>query len=345
MPGDIPTIRAIIDAHVSAIGDLVHTVTEDPVNVAMATAAYALVAVAIVVGYKFSSFVLSLLWRACRPAKDLRKYGKWAVVTGATDGIGKEMARQMADQGMSIVLISRTQAKLDAVAEEIGASGTAVKTIAVDFANVGADDWTDICDELDKLDIGVLVNNVGMSYRYAEYFNDLSSEEVASMIDLNVNSTTNMTRCVLRGMTKRKRGAIINVGSAAGLISMGNPLYSLYSATKAYVDFFSRSLHYELASKNIHVQCQVPYFVTSKLSKLRHSSLFIPSPKTYARAALRAIGYEPTIVPYWAHAIQNAVVQNLPLFLQKKVVLGHNLGIRKRALKKLRERAAAAKNE
>lgn len=71
---------------------------------------------------------------------------------------------------------------------------------------------------------------------------------------------------------------------------VGNPLYAVYSASKAYVDYFSRSLHYELKSFGVHVQCQSPYFVTSKLSKIRSTSLTVPNPDDFAVAAVNAIG-------------------------------------------------------
>ncbi|KAJ8951942.1 hypothetical protein NQ318_013609 [Aromia moschata] len=97
-------------------------------------------------------------------AVNLRETGKWAVVTGATDGIGKAYAELLAKKGLKIVLISRTQSKLDDVAKEIEQKyNVETKTIAANFTNT-----TVIYSEIDKqltgLDIGVLVNNVGMSY-------------------------------------------------------------------------------------------------------------------------------------------------------------------------------------
>lgn len=109
---------------------------------------------------------------------------------------------------------------------------------------------------------------------------------------------------------KRRKGAVINVSSAAGVLPCGagqrpqrprgphpltpppagDPLYAVYSASKAYIDYLSRSLHAELRARGVFVQCQVPYFVTTKLSKLRRASLLIPDPATYARAAVSWIG-------------------------------------------------------
>merc|ERR1719450_829776 len=94
--------------------------------------------------------------------KDLKKYGSWAVVTGATDGIGKAIAKQLAKRGINIVLISRSSDKLTTVAEELVTFNVQVKTITYDFSD--ANNYGQIAEEIEDLDIGILVNNVGISY-------------------------------------------------------------------------------------------------------------------------------------------------------------------------------------
>lgn len=115
--------------------------------------------------------ILSFAWRHfLRPSKDLRKYGKWAVVTGATDGIGKAYAFELARKGLSVLIISRTQSKLDATAEEIRSkhSGIEVRTLAIDFSSFGAPKdplRAKVAAAIDGVDVGVLINNVGASRR------------------------------------------------------------------------------------------------------------------------------------------------------------------------------------
>lgn len=144
-------------------------------------------------------------------------------------------------------------------------------------------------------------------------------------------------------MVKRRRGAIINVSSAAGRLPTGNPLYALYSGTKAFVDYFSRSMHYELAPSGVVVQCQSPYFVVSKLSKIRSSSLTTPKPDGYARAAVNAIGNGPSVVPYWAHAVQDWLMQTLPSFVTGPQLVKMHKGLRKRFMAKLEGGSAKSK--
>ena len=119
--------------------------------------------------------ILSFAWRHfLRPSKDLRKYGKWAVVTGATDGIGKAYAFELARKGQSVLLISRTQSKLDSTAEEIRSkhSGIEVRVLAIDFSSFGAGNpqHAKVAAAIDGMDVGVLINNVGTSCPAPEAF-------------------------------------------------------------------------------------------------------------------------------------------------------------------------------
>lgn len=278
-----------------------------------------------------------LLWSCVRPSK-VKNYGKWAVVTGATDGIGLAYCQEFARQGLNIVLISRTQSKLDACAEEIQSKfpNSEVKTIQADFNSEDKEVYAKIQDELDRIPVGILVNNVGMSYAYAEYLQFLEEDTVDSLVRMNIVSTNRMTRMVLPGMVDRKKGCIVNISSAAGAMHCGDPMYTIYSASKAYVDFFSRSLDVEYKSKGIDVQCVIPYLVTSKLSKIRHSSLMVPNPRTFAKEAVRNIGYGNSVVPYTWHVVQHYLIQNvLPKSMFTSYLMKMHQGIRKKALKKL----------
>lgn len=180
------------------------------------------------------------------------------MVTGATDGIGKAMAFEFARKGLNVLIISRKQENLDETSTAIKAKyGTVeVRSVAVDYSTFGSEAQAKVAAAIKDIDIGVLVNNVGISYDFTKYFHELDDARVQQLISLNVESTTYMTRLVLPGMVQRKRGAIVNIGSAAGVAV--SPLLAQYGAAKSYIAMFSQALHEELHGPfKLDVQCQV----------------------------------------------------------------------------------------
>merc|ERR1719277_447218 len=279
-----------------------------------------------------------------RGGNRLSKYGEWAIVTGATDGIGKAYAFELAKKGLSVLLLSRTEERLKEVETELKAKFGKVKVdhLAVDFGDFNAAARKKVEDKISSLDVGVLINNVGVSYPFTKYFHELKDDEVAGLVELNVNSTVWMTRLVLgnessAGMIKRKRGAIVNTSSAAG--RMTSPLLAEYSGAKGFIENFSKSLKAELAPFKIHVQVQAPLFVATKMAKIRKTSLAVPSPASYARSAVAHIGYEDTVSPYWSHALQLWFQRLLPEFATIAAVGSMHKGIRKAGMKKEAKKA------
>jgi len=260
-----------------------------------------------VLGFLLSGYIaikiLLYLSKFVRSPVDVKRLGDWAVVTGATDGIGKGFAKELASRGINIVLVSRTQTKLQEVADEIKSKYN-VKTIvvAVDFTDADLV-FQKIKDGIQGLDgsIGVLVNNVGMSYNHPEYF--LQIENCATftrdIVSCNVSSVLNVTRAVLPAMVERRRGAVINLSSFAAL--QCNPLLSVYASTKAFVTHISQDLQVEYKGRGITFQALAPCYVVSKLSKIRSSSFFIPTPEVYAKSALNTLGLETVSTGYWPH--------------------------------------------
>jgi len=277
-----------------------------------------------------------------RPGKAMTKFGAWAIVTGATDGIGFAMACELAKKGCNILLISRSQDKLDQCANEIRTKFTKiqVKVCAIDFAAFDEISRNKVVGCVKDLDVGICINNVGVSYPFTKFFHELQDHEVDGLIKINIDSTTWMTRIVLPKMIEKKRGAIVNIGSAAGVSN--SPLLAQYGAAKSYVAMFSRTLNAELASKGVHVQCQIPMFVATKLVKIKNASLFVPTPAAYARSAVAAIGYDAVVSPYWTHALQIWALTNFPEWLVAPLVMKVHMGIRTAGQKK--EKAAAVKS-
>uniref|UniRef100_UPI0037E792FA hydroxysteroid (20-beta) dehydrogenase 2 n=1 Tax=Semicossyphus pulcher TaxID=241346 RepID=UPI0037E792FA len=245
-------------------------------------------------------FVWSQFWQ-----EDLRKFGQWAVVTGATSGIGKAYANELAQRGLDVVLVSRSNDKLQAVAKEIEEQfGRRTRTIQVDFTD-GHCIYPVIAKGLQGLEIGILVNNVGMAYSETfDHFLDVpeAEEKITHVINCNVLSVPQMTKLVLPDMVKREKGLIINISSAVG--NRPQPLLSLYSSSKSFVTFFSQCLHAEYKSKGIIVQCVAPFMVTSNMTKRVKASYIVKSASSFAREALNTVGHSNYTSGCLSHALQ-----------------------------------------
>ena len=278
--------------------------------------------------------------------RQLRSYGpkgSWAIVTGASDGIGKEFALQIASKGLNIFLVSRTESKLQVLAEEIeskyAAQGIKTKYLAMDFSRNLDSDYTKLKEVVDGLDVAVLVNNVGRSHDMPVPFVLTEKKEMTDIININVLGTLRVTQIVVPGMVQRKRGLILTMGSLAGLLP--TPLLATYSGSKAFLQYWSTALHEELRGKGVDVQFIVSYMVVSAMSKIRRASMSTPTPESFVRSVLAKIGsggvgMSATTTPYWVHALMQWGIESVGIgsafVLKQNRVLHEN--IRVRALRK-----------
>jgi short-subunit dehydrogenase len=180
---------------------------------------------------------------------------KTALITGASFGIGQELAGIFAREGYSLVLVARTADKLRQLASELEkAHGTRSLILASDLAAPGAAAY--VYDQTTRADItvDVLVNNAGFGQFGLFAENDL--EECMQQIQLNITTLTHLTRLYLPEMLARKSGRILNVASTAAF--QPGPLMAVYYATKAYVLHFSEAIANELQGSGVTVTCLCP---------------------------------------------------------------------------------------
>jgi 3-oxoacyl-[acyl-carrier protein] reductase len=192
--------------------------------------------------------------------------GRTALVTGASRGIGKAIAAELAGAGASVVVGYRSGAdEAEAVASEIG--GRAVQADVVQ-----AEDAQRLVEEAGDVDI--LVNNAGVTRD--GLLARMSDEDWRVVLDTNLGGTFNTCRAVARGMMRRRGGAIVNVSSIVGI--HGNPGQTNYSASKAGIIGFTKALARELGSRGVRANVVAPGYVSTRLTnelpeELRNSML------------------------------------------------------------------------
>jgi uncharacterized protein len=176
------------------------------------------------------------------------------LITGASGGIGYELAKLFARGRHNLVLVARSADKLAQAAAELQAHGVTVKTIALDLAAPPAPKF--LFDQLQRegIVIDVLINNDGFG-AFGE-FAQMPEDEVLGQIDLNIRALTELTRLFLPAMVKRRSGHIMNVASTAAF--QPGPLMAVYYATKAYVLSFSEAIANELRHSGVTVTCFCP---------------------------------------------------------------------------------------
>ncbi|TCS63790.1 3-oxoacyl-ACP reductase FabG [Primorskyibacter sedentarius] len=185
--------------------------------------------------------------------------GKCALVTGASGGIGGEIARVLHAAGATVGLSGTRTEPLEALAAELGERAHVLPCNLSDFAAVDALPKQAI-EAMGSLDI--LVNNAGITRD--NLFMRMSDDEWQSVIDVNLTSTFKLCKGVLRGMMKARWGRIINISSVVG--ATGNPGQGNYAAAKAGVVGMSKSLAYEVASRGITVNAVAPGFITTAMT-------------------------------------------------------------------------------
>jgi uncharacterized protein len=178
-----------------------------------------------------------------------------ALVTGASGGIGEDLARELAARQYNLVLVARSSDKLEALGQELRQKyGIESTAIAMDLSTPDAAERLTRELESRQLSIDVLINNAGFA-DYGEFW-ILDANKTAQMLHLNITTLTMLSRLLLPGMVARKKGRIMNVASTAAF--MPGPLMSVYYASKNYVLAFSEGLGEELSGTGVTVTALCP---------------------------------------------------------------------------------------
>lgn len=212
--------------------------------------------------------------------------GKTALITGASGGIGYEMAKQLAAQNCNLILVARSEGKLKKIAQEFKSSNIKVSVFESDLSISGSTEklYSDV--KKAKLTVDILINNAG--YGLSGRFSEISKDDQIKMIQLNIASLVALTHLFIDDMVKQGSGAILNVASTAAFQPV--PWMSVYAATKSFVLSFSEGLHSEYKDRGIIVTALCPGPVATGFAKRAHArpSRFrnAMAPEYVARVAL-----------------------------------------------------------
>lgn len=226
-----------------------------------------------------------------------QKYGPWALVTGASSGIGQEFARQLAAKGLNVAVAARRKERLESLIRELKSThGVQARAIAVDLT---APDYLDVIEkQTADVEIGLLVNNAGNGVPGAFLKQSLASR--SNVVQLNVTAPMQLAYLFGQKMSQRGRGGMLLVSSISGY--MGTPYMSNYAATKAYLLTLGEGLNIELKQHGVDVTVLMPGPTRTEMAEVEGTDMSkIPmnwmDAGPVAAAALQALGKKPVVVP------------------------------------------------
>ena len=252
---------------------------------------------------------------------------KWALVTGATAGIGESFSRLLAELGFNLVLVARDLPRLNERASALEANfKIQTKVIAADLATDSGCKLIE--DFIATNEVEVLINNAGFGINKSFLVSDISAEQ--QMFDVLVRTPMRLMHVALPLMKQRNKGVVINVSSVAGFIAGGT-----YSASKSYLTVLSESLHTELAGTNIKISALCPGFTRTEFHQRGRMSMkglpsfmWLDSDKLVAKAWSDALKGAPISIPGWQYQLLVFVIATLPRSIIRKV--GMNLRAKQR---------------
>lgn len=255
----------------------------------------------------------------------------WALVTGATAGIGESFTRLLAENNYNVVLVARDLPRLQERAQGLEAK------YQVQTHCIQADLSTDAgCSEVERYiannRIDVLINNAGFGINKAFTVSELEEEQ--KLLDVLVRTPMRLMHVALPLMKQRDRGVVINVSSVAGFIAGGT-----YSASKSYLTVLTESMHTELATTNVKISALCPGFTRTEFHQRGRMSMkglpsfmWLDSDELVAQAWRDALKGEAISIPGWQYRLLVFVIQRLPRSIVRKVGMSMRRKQRKKGL-------------
>jgi short-subunit dehydrogenase len=244
------------------------------------------------------------------------RYGPWAVVTGASRGIGQAFARRIAADGINVVLIARSRDRLDALATELQAAhGISTTVLAADLSDPDAADAIE--EATSRLDVGLAVLAAGFGTTGSVLETELAAE--LALIAVNVTAVMRLAHTFANRLAARGGGGIVLFGSILGW--QGVPGQANYAASKAYVQSLAEALHDDLAPRGVDVLAVAPGPVDSGFGAAAGLTMTSATPPdVVARQSLAALGRRRTVVPGARGKVLTAALTPLPRRIRSRIL-------------------------
>ncbi len=241
--------------------------------------------------------------------------GKWALVTGASAGIGVALARELANHGAKLILTARRADRLETLAAELTARGTEVRTVVADLNDPAAPEQIFDATEGAGITVDILVNNAGLGQFGA--FCESPVEQELSQVRVNCEAVVRLSRLFVPHMVERRRGWVLVVASTASFQPV--PYLTTYAATKAFDRFFALGLAAEVARFGVKVTALCPGTTDSEFFDVAHAEFYkknVQSAEEVARKAISALARgQRTILPSFSGKVTAFMVRFLPVTL------------------------------
>lgn len=237
-----------------------------------------------------------------------KKYGTWAVVTGASDGIGKAFAVELAKSGFSLVLVARRRALLEQLAGDLSQDfGIECKTVVADLAHPTGVDL--LIEQTRTIDVGLLIAAAGFGTSGA--FVDLAIQEELAMIDVNCRAVVKLAHHFANRFKLKGRGGIVLMSSIVAF--QGAPRSATYAATKAFIQSFAEGLRIELKPYKVDVLAVAPGPIQSGFAQHANMQMnMTQTPDVVAKVSLAALGRVGTVRPGWLAKLLGYTISTAP---------------------------------
>jgi len=237
-----------------------------------------------------------------------REMGSWAVIAGASYGIGGEYAKELAKRGMNVFIIGHDEAGLKKVEMAIKQqTSVQVRRLVADFSN-GMVGFDAVKEAIKDLDVGVLVNTAALDLPHGS-FDGCDAADMKRLIDVNCGTPTVMMSMVLPKMLRKRRGVIVNFGSFVGEANCPYP--TVYPSTKTFCHKLTRDLQVWYKNSGVTFQTVMPGVVGSPMAYNLPNTLLIPNPENYTRSLIKTVGWVDETCGYIPHDLQLATMKAL----------------------------------